>query len=56
VILDTTDGLEWATLCKCDLIYAVNKGQLTKHRGKVSMERRRQIARKVVQFLAFAGL
>jgi hypothetical protein len=56
VVLDESDGLDGATLCKCDLIYSVEKTQLTNHRGKVTFERRREIARKVVQSLAFAGL
>lgn len=56
VVLDASDGLDWATLCKCDLIYSVEKAHLTNARGEVSLERRREIARKVVQSLAFAGL
>ena len=56
VILDASDGLNWATLCKCDLIYSVEKAHLTNARGEVTLERRREIARKVVQSLAFAGL
>jgi mRNA-degrading endonuclease toxin of MazEF toxin-antitoxin module len=56
VILDSADGLDWPTLCKCDLIYAVEKTQLSNRRGEVTFERRRQIARKVIQALAFAGL
>ena len=56
VILDKSDGLDWATLCKCDLTYSVAKAQLSNHRGEVTRERRRQIARKVIQCLAFADL
>jgi mRNA-degrading endonuclease toxin of MazEF toxin-antitoxin module len=56
VSLDKADGLDWATLCKCDLIYAVDKAHLAIRRGEVAMERRREIARRVVQALAFAGL
>jgi hypothetical protein len=56
VILDKSDGLDWPTLCKCDLIYSVDKAQLSNWRGEVMLERRRQIARKVVQSLAFVGL
>jgi mRNA-degrading endonuclease toxin of MazEF toxin-antitoxin module len=56
VILDTADGLDWSTLCKCDLIYSVDKAALSTCRGVVTFERRRQIARKVVQCLAFANL
>ena len=56
VILDNADGLDWPTLCKCDLIYSVDKTQLRNYRGEVVPERRREIARRVVQSLAFAGL
>ena len=56
VILDNADGLDWATLCKCDLIYSVDKVQLSNHRGEVTLERRREIARRVVQSLAFTNL
>jgi mRNA-degrading endonuclease toxin of MazEF toxin-antitoxin module len=43
VILDMSDGLNWPTLCKCDLLHLVTKAELTKKRGTVSNERRRQI-------------
>lgn len=56
VVSDKADGLDWPTLCKCDLIYSVDKSEPSNHRGEVTLERRRQIARKVVQSLAFAGL
>jgi len=56
VILDSADGLDWPTLCKCDLIYSVEKAALSNRRGEVTPERRRDIARRVIQCLAFAGL
>jgi mRNA-degrading endonuclease toxin of MazEF toxin-antitoxin module len=43
VVLDAADGLNWPTLCKCDLLYAVKKSTLTDFRGVVSPERKRQI-------------
>jgi len=43
VVLDEADGLDWPTLCKCDLIYAVPKAELQQRRGRVSDARRRQI-------------
>jgi mRNA-degrading endonuclease toxin of MazEF toxin-antitoxin module len=43
VILDASDGLEWPTLCKCDLLYTVPKSQLRNHRGSVTEERQQQI-------------
>jgi mRNA-degrading endonuclease toxin of MazEF toxin-antitoxin module len=56
VILDEADGLDWQTLCKCDLIFAVSKEQLTHRRGSVTLSRRRQIAERVIRALGFAGL
>ncbi len=55
-ILDQADGLDWATLCKCDLIFAVPKEQLKRKRGSVSPSRRRAIAEKVIRALGFAGI
>ena len=43
VILDQADGLEWQSLCKCDLIHLVTREELSHHRGTVTAERRRQI-------------
>ena len=43
VILDESDGLNWPTLCKCDLLYAVKKNDLKTHRGQVTDQRRREI-------------
>jgi mRNA-degrading endonuclease toxin of MazEF toxin-antitoxin module len=43
VMLDEHDGLDWPTLCKCDLLYTVRKENLSNQRGTVSAERRRQI-------------
>ena len=43
VILDKADGLDWPTLCKCDLLRAVGKAQLKNKRGHVTATRRRQI-------------
>jgi PemK-like, MazF-like toxin of type II toxin-antitoxin system len=55
-ILDEADGLDWATLCKCDLIFAVPKEQLKLKRGAVSPARRRAIAERVICALGFAGM
>ena len=55
-ILDQADGLDWKTICRCDLLYTVDKAALTNKRGQVAHERRRDIARKIIQGLAIAGL
>jgi len=56
VILDEADGLNWETLCKCDVIYAAPKTELEQRRGAVRPERRRAIAERVMRALGFAGL
>jgi len=56
IILDEAEGLDWGTLCKCDLIFAVPKEQLSHKRGSVTPPRRRQIAERVIRALGFAGL
>jgi mRNA-degrading endonuclease toxin of MazEF toxin-antitoxin module len=43
VILDSADGLNWPTLCKCDLLHTVRKSELKQLRGHVSDERRRKV-------------
>lgn len=55
-ILDEADGLNWKTLCRCDLLFTVDKATLTNKRGEVSYERRRDIAQRIVRGLAIAGL
>ena len=55
-ILNSEDGLDWATLCRCDLLWTVEKAALKNQRGTVSLERRRDIAYKIIQGLAIADL
>ena len=55
-VLDEEDGLNWKTLCRCDLLFTVPKNSLTNKRGVVCSERRRDIARKIIQGLAIAGM
>ena len=43
VILDEADGLDWPTLCKCDLLHTVPKRELKQPRGHVTEARRREI-------------
>ncbi len=56
VLLNSADGLELKTLCRCDLLYTVTKAALGRRRGCVTMERRREIARRLIQGLAIAGM
>jgi mRNA-degrading endonuclease toxin of MazEF toxin-antitoxin module len=48
VVLNGADGLDWSTLCRCDLIYSIPKMHLTSLRGNVSPARRRDIIRKII--------
>jgi mRNA-degrading endonuclease toxin of MazEF toxin-antitoxin module len=47
IILDQADGLDWDTLCKCDLIHLVPKSVLKNRRGAVTSERRAAIIRTI---------
>jgi mRNA-degrading endonuclease toxin of MazEF toxin-antitoxin module len=49
VLLDQTDGLDWETFCRCDVLWLVPKAQLKRHCGSVTPERRRVIGRKIIQ-------
>jgi hypothetical protein len=55
-LLDEADGMDWKTLCRCDLLWTIEKSVLKYRRGIVLDERRRDIARKIIQGLAIAGL
>ena len=48
VLLDQSDGLEWPTLCKCDVIYAVPRDEIKHRRGQVALERRAQFVRTII--------
>jgi mRNA-degrading endonuclease toxin of MazEF toxin-antitoxin module len=56
VLLDSADGLTWETLCKCDLILAVDKGELHHPRGSVSQERRKQIVQTIIRSHGWTAL
>jgi mRNA-degrading endonuclease toxin of MazEF toxin-antitoxin module len=47
VRLNSADGLDWETLCRCDLLWLVEKSKLGPRRGSVSRVRRRQIVDKI---------
>jgi len=47
VVLDEADGLEFATLINCSLVYVVRKNSIIRTAGIVSHMRRAEIARKV---------
>ena len=56
VMLDTADGLDWETVCRCDIIFLADKGQLRRQRGSVTPERRRHIVQRILASMAWTGL
>ena len=50
-ILDESDGLDWKTMVRCDRIYLLPKADFAEQKGRVNVERRHHIARKIVEVL-----
>ena len=51
VALNGADGVDWETFCDCSILYTIPSAKLFGHRGRVSLERRRQIRAKLVALL-----
>lgn len=47
VMLNGADGMDWETFCDCACLYAVKSAELLGKRGRVTLERRRQIRMKI---------
>ena len=56
VLLDEADGLDWPTLCRCDLTYAARREDLKQVRGTVCRERQRQIATTILAAHGWAAV
>lgn len=57
ITLDQDEGLNWETRFDCDLLYTLEKKDITQKRGEVtSLERKRAISQRILQGLALAGL
>ena len=56
IVLDEADGLDWPTLCKCDLLYDVAKADLKQLRGSVTLIRRRQIIERVISAFGWSAV
>jgi hypothetical protein len=39
-LLDQADGMDWKTLCRCDMLYTIKKSVLIRSRGEVTFERK----------------
>ncbi|MEI2762447.1 hypothetical protein [Methanothrix soehngenii] len=48
--------MDLKTLCRCDLLFTVEKAKLRTRRGIVTPARRKEIARRIIQGLAIAGM
>jgi len=55
IILDKADGLDWPTLCKCDLIYAAPRDDLKHRKGRVSDLRQGPLVRTLIAAHAWAA-
>lgn len=51
VLLNGADGFDWETFCDCSILYSVPASGLFAQRGRVTLERRRQIRAKVRDLL-----
>jgi mRNA-degrading endonuclease toxin of MazEF toxin-antitoxin module len=49
VLLDQTNGLDWETAVRCDLIHLLARDRFGELRGRVSPERQVQISRKLIE-------
>jgi len=56
IILDQADGMDWPTLCRCDLIYAAERNQVSKFKGRVSETRRGQLVRTMIAAHGWAAV
>jgi len=55
IILDTADGMNWPTFCKCDLIYSVHRADIRNRRGMVGIERQRAIVSTILRSHAWSN-
>ena len=51
VLLNGSDGMDWESFCDCSILYTLPSAKLFGRRGRVSLERRRQIRAKVRDLL-----
>ena len=56
VLLDAADGLNWETLCRCDLLFLAEKSDLRNQRGLVTRERRRQMVTRIINSMTWDSL
>ena len=49
VLLDRTDGLDWESAVRCDLIHLLERDRFLERRGRVIPERQIQISRQLIE-------
>ena len=50
-LLDLEDGMDWPTIVRVDFVWTVLKSELTRRRGNVTPERRRDLGAKMIRAL-----
>jgi mRNA-degrading endonuclease toxin of MazEF toxin-antitoxin module len=48
IILDQADGLDWPTICKCDVIHAVPRVNLKSRKGMITEARKAPLVRTII--------
>jgi hypothetical protein len=56
VLLNGADGMDWETFCDCSILYSVAATRLFGRRGRVTLERRREIRWKVRDLLRLSAI
>ena len=56
IVLDQADGLDWPTLCKYDLIYAVPRDELQPRKGQVTDARQSHLVRTMIAAHGWANV
>jgi mRNA-degrading endonuclease toxin of MazEF toxin-antitoxin module len=56
IMLNGSDGLDWESLVKCDLMYLVEKDRLYRRRGRVIPARQRTIVQRINACFGFTLL
>src|SRR5436190_21091980 len=55
-VLDEEDGMNWKTLCRCDLLFTFAKTSFSQWPGQVTPDRGRDTVGKIYKGLAIPGL
>lgn len=55
IVLDQADGLDWPTLCRCDLIHSAFRAELKSQKGRVSSARQGPLVRTLISAHGWAA-